>query len=193
MNDTSATGSATGKFSCRKLETSDLEKVMHWRMLPHVTEFMNTDPALTLEGQEQWYQKLVDAGELYHWIIEVDGFPCGLIYLTDMDPVNKRCSWGYYIAEKKLRSVKLAIALEMSLYDYVFSKLGLNKIYGESFRINSAIAKLHELCGCKTEGVLRQHIFKNGRYYDLCLQSILAEEWANLRNKIKYQHIDFSN
>jgi len=179
------------RFNCRRLEVSDLERVMNWRMSPHVTEFLNTDPVLTLDGQKQWFDKLVAAGE-YYWIIEVDSIPCGVINLADIDMTNKHCTWGYYVAEKKLRSFDLAMSLEMSLYDYAFDKIGLNKVIGESFCINKAAVKMHELCGCKTEGILRQHIFKNGQYYDVCVQSMLAEEWNNLRHKRKYQHIAFA-
>jgi len=184
-------GRATRVYSCRRLEVNDLEEVMHWRMSEHVTQFMNTDPVLELEGQKQWFERLCAAGELYYWIICVDSIPCGLINLADVDGINKRCSWGYYVAEKKLRSIELAMALEMSLYDYAFDKIGLNKVTGESFCLNTAAVKMHELCGCKTEGILRRHIFKNGQYYDVCVQSMLAEEWRNIRNKYEYQRIDF--
>lgn len=176
-------------YNCRKLTVDDLEMVMNWRMLPEITKFMNTDPVLTIEAQRLWYDKM-SAGDFYYWIIEVDRIPCGLINLADIDKINKRCTWGYYIAEKKLRSFELAMSLEMSLYDYVFDKIGLNKITGESFCINTAI-KIHELCGCITEGVLKQHILKNGQYFDVTIQSMFAETWSNIRNNLEYQKIDF--
>jgi RimJ/RimL family protein N-acetyltransferase len=75
--------------------------------------------------------------------------------------------------------------------DMTNKRLELNKIFGESFCINTAAVKMHELCGCKTEGILRRHILKNGQYYDICVQSMLAEEWKSVRNGFKYQHIDF--
>jgi RimJ/RimL family protein N-acetyltransferase len=85
------------------------------------------------------------------------------------------------------------MALEMSLYDYVFDKIGLNKVIGESFCLNTASVKMHELCGCKTEGILKQHILKNGQYYDVCIQSMLAEEWKNIRSGFEYQRIEFAD
>ncbi len=180
-------------YHCRKLNADDLETVMRWRMSAHVTKYMNTDPILTLEGQKEWFEKLSAADDFYYWVIHVDGVPCGLINLSDIDTTNKRCTWGYYVAEKKLRSFELAIALEMSLYDYAFYQLGLNKMTGESLQINATAIKMHELCGCKTEGVLRRHILKNGTYHDVCSQSMLAEEWARIRNNFDYQHIGFES
>jgi hypothetical protein len=182
---------ASNTYYCRKLTAGDLESIMRWRMLPHVTKFMNTDPLLTLEGQTEWFEKLSSAGEIFYWIIHVNDIPCGVINLSDVDLHNGRCTWGYFVAEKKLRSFNLAISLEMSLYDYVFDKLKLNKITGESFCLNTAAVKMHELCGCKTEGILRQHIFKNGLYYDVCVQSMLADEWKSIRGGLEYRHIEF--
>ena len=179
------------EYRCRKLESSDLENVIRWRMSHDVTRYMNTDPALTLEGQREWYYRLTASGEFFYWVIEVDGVPCGVINLADVDQTNKRCTWGYYVAEKRCGSFDLAASLEMSLYDYVFDVLRLNKVIGESFCLNAAAVKMHELCGCRTEGVLRQHIFKNGQFYDVCVQSMLAEDWKELRDKYEYQKICF--
>ena len=180
-------------YRCLKLAITDLEHVMHWRMLPHVTRFMNTDPVLTLDGQKKWFEKISSAEWMYYWIVHVDDVPCGVVSLTNIDLTNKRCTWGYYIAEKNLRSLNLAISLEMSLYDYVFDKMALNKITGESFCLNIAAVKIHELCGCKTEGIMRQHILKKGQYYDVCIQSMFAEKWKKIRNDFEYQHIEFTD
>ena len=180
-------------YTCRKLRKDDLKTVMHWRMLPYVTRYMNTDPILTIKDQICWYDKMLSSNDLYYWIVHVDNAPCGVINLNDVDNINKRCSWGYYVAEKKFRSLRLAISLEMSLYNYAFEILNLNKVVGKSFCINKTVIKLHELCGCKTEGVLRQHIYKNGQYYDVCIQSMILDDWKIIRNKVDYQSIEFSD
>jgi len=182
----------TQKFSLTRLAVANLETVMHWRMLPHVTQYMNTDPELTLEGQKLWFEKLSSAGENFYWVINVEDTPCGVINFADIDFENKHCTWGYYIAEKELRSLPLAIALEMSLYDYAFDTLKLNKVTGESFCLNTAAVTMHELCGCKSDGILRQHVLKKEQFYDVCVQSMLKEEWYSLRDDFEYQHLDFS-
>ena len=38
----------------RSIEQTDLENIMHWRMDPDITRYMNTNPRLTLEGQKAW-------------------------------------------------------------------------------------------------------------------------------------------
>ena len=179
------------QYICRSLTVNDLERVMGWRMSPQVTQFMNTDPILTLEGQQRWFNEMSSDGNFHHWVINVDNTPCGVIYLSCIDNTNKRCTWGYYIAETKMRSFYLALALEVSLYDYTFDLMGFNKVIGESFCLNTTAIKMHELCGCKTEGILRQHILKNGQYYDICVQSMLASDWDKIRNNFDVKRINF--
>jgi len=181
------------KYHCRKLGFDDLERVMHWRMSQHVTKYMNTDPVLTIEAQKKWFQELTDTEANYYWVIEVDDTPCGVINLEGIDVKNKRCTWGYYVAEKSLRSFRLSMCLEMSLYDYVFDIVGMNKISGESFCENAAAIKMHEMCGCETEGVLKMHIFKNGQFYDVCVQSMYAQLWRKIRSGFQYQKIKFED
>ncbi len=86
-----------------RLKEENLEMVMDWRMRPYVTEYMYTDPQLTMESQRAWYDRVKDRDDRIIWIINYEGQPIGLINVFDIDRVNSRCSWGYYIAEKEYR------------------------------------------------------------------------------------------
>ena len=174
-----------------KLRENDLEMVMDWRMRPYVTEFMNTDPVLTIERQKEWFERISDRDDQINWIIILDEKPIGLINVFDIDRVNSRCSWGYYIAEKEARSLKLALYLEWSLYDYVFDVLGLHKLCNETFVENKQVIKLHIMCGAKEDGIMRQHIYKNGIYHDVSIGSIMDTEWYEKRKTTKYESFPF--
>ena len=62
-----------------RIRESDLEMVMDWRMRPYVTEFMNTNPVLTIEGQKKWFERIKDQDDQINWIIHCDDKPIGLI------------------------------------------------------------------------------------------------------------------
>lgn len=173
------------------LKESDLEKVMDWRMRPYVTEFMNTDPVLTLEKQKIWFKGIKDSDTQKYWIINVEGVPVGIVNIFDIDRINSRCSWGYYIAEKEFRSLQLAMYLEWNLYDYVFYSEKLHKLCNETFVENEQVIKLHILCGGKEDGIMREHICKNGVYHDVSVGSILEQDWARIRKKKKYDKFVF--
>ena len=178
-------------YRCRKVRESDLETLMRFRMEEHVTKYLNTDPVLTLESQKKWFDQMIAKGEFYYWVLEVDDKISGVLNLHDMDNSNKRCTWGYYVADKKARSLHLSLSLEMSIYDFAFDVLRLNKVVSESFCDNVAAVKLHEICGCDTEGVLKQHIYKKGIFYDVVFQAMFAKKWRETRGKFSYEKIEF--
>lgn len=173
------------------LREDDLEMVMNWRMRPYITKYMNTDPVLTIEMQKSWFNNVKDDNTQRNWIINYDGKPVGLINIFDIDEANSRCSWGYYIAEQDVRSLNLAMYLEWNLYDYVFEVLRLHKLCNETFTENKQVVKLHMLCGGKEDGIMRDHVCKNGIYYDVSIGSILSSEWAKKKTNISYDVFTF--
>lgn len=169
-----------------KVREDNLEQIMEWRMRPDITRYMNTDPELTLDGQKLWYYQIKDNPTQRHWVIYVDDVPSGVMQLFDIDSKNKHCSWGYYVANSTVRSLQLAVNLEWNLYDYVFDHLQLHKLCSETFVENKYVTKLHKLCGSRQDGVMRQHICKNGEYHDISIYSILADEWYEKRQSLSY-------
>lgn len=178
-------------ITLRKITEDDLEMIMNWRMSETVTRYMNTNPKLTLEGQKKWYKSLETNEKARNWIIEVDGVPAGLINLADIDWENGTATWGYYIGEEKLRSLRLAISLEMSLYDYGFEVLGFSELYSKVFKLNEGVWKLHTACGCKIIKEVQGEIEKEGVFYDMVHLSIKRDEWLKIRENKKYDKINY--
>lgn len=183
---------------CRKIYESDLETLMKWRMMPEITKYMNTDPKLTMEDQKKWYASILEdekrpltEREKFCWILEVDGVPSGFVSLVDIDYNAKKLQTGVYIAEKSKRSLRLIIDLQWNLYRYSFEKLGMNKVCEEVFAENKAVNRILDICGSQREGTLRQHIFKNGVYYDVVTRGILKSEWEQKRRNLQYNYINF--
>lgn len=175
----------------RKIEEGDLENIMRWRMDPDITRYMNTDPVLTMEGQKKWLAAVEANTDVKYRLIEVDRQPAGVINIGGLNNPSGDCTWGYYIGEKKLRSLKTALALEMSLYDYLFLTLHKKNLYGDIFTENAGVIQLHLLCGSEIVEEKKNHICKNGRFYDVTFMRMSAERWEQLRSSKKYEQISF--
>lgn len=175
----------------RKIREDDLERIMNWRMQPDITKYMNSDPKLTLEGQKKWFEKIKKSETDFYWVLVVDGVPSGIASLVDYDKQSGKIHTGVYIAEKSKRSLQLTMELQWSLYDYAFDVLGVHKVCEEVFEANKAVNRILDMIGSKREGVLRDHIYKNGTYYNVVVRGILKEEWDSLREKISYQSYPF--
>lgn len=175
----------------REIRTEDLEVIMAWRMDPDITRYMNTDPQLTLEGQRKWFHSISQNTDVLYWLIEIDGERAGVINLTGLDCPRGSLGWAYYIGEKRLRSMKTALALEMNLYDYAFDVLGKKELVGDIFTLNRGVIQLHLLCGSQIMEEKKNHVYKNGQYYDVTFMHITAERWREIRDNKKYDKISF--
>jgi UDP-2,4-diacetamido-2,4,6-trideoxy-beta-L-altropyranose hydrolase/UDP-4-amino-4,6-dideoxy-N-acetyl-beta-L-altrosamine N-acetyltransferase len=181
------------KVSLKLLTEKEIELLMEWRMRPDITRYMNTDPHLTLEGQLAWLERIKADSTRRDWIVYIEETPIGYVNMTDIDRVNGRCGWGWFLAGQEHRSLQLATYLEWNLYDYAFGHLGLHKLCSETFTDNRYVVMLHRLCGSTEEGILRQHICKNGTYYDVSVASMLAAEWEEKRGSLTYEQFPFED
>jgi hypothetical protein len=163
---------------------------MNWRMKPEITKYMYTDPELTIEKQRRWYEKINNDPSVRYWIIEYDGIAIGLLNITEIDLVNRRCFWGYYIGDDRFRGKGIAKTLECNLYDYVFYKLGLHKLCMEVLSFNEKVVKLHQKFGSEIEGIFKEHIYKNGQFFDVVRMAVLKRKWDRIRSQYDYDKID---
>ena len=176
----------------RKVTEQDLERVREWRMLPEITRYMYSDPQISPEQQRAWFGRIDAAPRSRVWIIELTetSEPVGILSLSDIDLVHRRACWAYYIASEAAKGKGLAKTLELNLYRYVFEEMQLNRLWCEVLAFNDRVVSLHERFGSKVEGVLRQHILKNGEKHDVVRMAILADEWPDVRDKFRYDLIE---
>ncbi len=57
------------------------------------------------------------------------------------------------------------------LIDFIFNDMNINKIRLSVFSFNERAIKSYEKCGFEVEGVLKNEIFKDGKYYDEIIMS----------------------
>lgn len=177
------------QLSLRKIRKEQLEMIMKWRIKPNITCNLYTDPVLTLEIQKKWFKKINNDSSLRYWIIHYEDTPIGLLWLYGIDQVNKRCEWGYFIGEDDFRGRGLARTLECNIYDYVFNVMNLNKLHCEVFAFNEKVVSIHKKFGSDIEGVLKQHIYKQGKFFDIVCMGIIAEKWKNIKCNYQYEKI----
>lgn len=177
----------------RSIKEADLETIMQWRMQPNITQYMNTDPKLTLNDQYKWYHNIMKKKNDYYWIILLDDIKIGVASLINADIANKKIYTGVYIAVHEKRSLRLILDIQWNLYEYAFEYLHYNKVCEEVFSINKSVLRILDMCGSKCEGELRNHILKNGIYYNVTIRGILKNEWFALKPNITYNKINIED
>ena len=175
----------------RKITEDDLEKIMYWRMDEEITRYMNTNPRLTLEKQKAWFAAIQEDPGVIYRLIQVDGQPAGVIDLTGLDDPDGNLGWAYYMGERKLRSIQRAISLEMSMYDFAFEVLKKKAVYSDVFTLNKGVIQLHKICGCETVEEKKNHVCKEGVWYDVTFMRMTCDNWMKIRSGKKYEKISW--
>jgi UDP-4-amino-4,6-dideoxy-N-acetyl-beta-L-altrosamine N-acetyltransferase len=178
-----------GIIRLRTINSDDLKKIMLWRMSPEVTQYMYTDPQLTMEKQKKWYKKINSDATCKYWIITYDNIDIGVVGLTDIDLANRRCNWNWYIGEISYRGSGIAQQVQYNICDYVFEKLQLNRLYSEVLATNLRNIKAYEKCGYMVEGILKEHILKNNVFYDVAICGITNSKWKAIKQDYIYREI----
>lgn len=169
------------KVSLRPLEPADEDRLYAWRNSPEVAAFMYTDHRISAEEHARWFAGLAGDPRRDYRIIEVDGAPAGPANFADIDPVQGRASWAYYLADPAVRGKGVGGYVEFLMIERAFGEMGLRKLWCEVLITNEAVWKLHQKFGFRQEALFRAHVIKAGQPMDVMGLGLLAEEWPAVR------------
>ena len=176
----------------RAIEREDLEilhRAINDPFLEKMEESFNFPISLT--QQEKWLENVLQNRSDMRLMIEYQGAAVGWISLTNIDWKNRTAELSQKIkAEASERVPNDIMDAMMGFLHYAFYELNLNCIYGTVLEYNHLSRKLARKCGLKEEGVLRERIFKNGKYHNLIPNSIIKSDFDNAYKKYKEERID---
>jgi len=104
----------------------------------------------------------------------------GDIGISLIDPKNKHAEIGMTIGDKNYWGKGYGTDLVKTILRFCFKELDLNKVYLDVWEENKRAIGCYSKCGFKKDGVLREHVFKDGRYHDKWAMSVLRKEWEEL-------------
>lgn len=174
------------KVDLRPLEPADSERLYAWRNSPEVAAFMYTDHPITPEEHARWFAGIAGDPKRDYRIVLVDGVPCGPANFSDIDRVQGRAGWAYYLADPSVRGKGVGGYVEFLMIERAFDEpesggLGLRKLWCEVLITNEPVWKLHQKFGFRQEALFRAHVVKAGRPIDVMGLGLLAEDWPAVR------------
>ncbi len=159
---------------------TDAAKVHQWFNDPEVTHFMVTGRYPTTELQARALLEAQVRSEEHVVFVVVDSAtekPLGLVGLYDMDMVVRKAEMRIIIGEKEYWGKGVGTeAVELITY-YGFDRLQLNKVYLGVMEENIKAVKAYEKAGFAHEGVLKDDLFRNSRYYDCVNMALLRKDY----------------
>lgn len=131
--------------------------------------------------QEQWFKGLErDVSTLRCAVVpHGEKGAVGTVVLSEIDYKNASAQVHIKLAKGSGRRKGYGRDAIKAVLRYAFEELRLNCVYAQVLPDNELSRKLFERSGFREEGILRERLYKNGGFQDVCVYSILRKEYRH--------------
>lgn len=112
----------------------------------------------------------------------------GGIGMHHWEQQTKRAQIGYWISQEYEGRGIINKCLQRFV-DFLFEKIGLNKIEIHFVPANKRSARVAERIGARIEGLIRQSVIRNGALEDIVIAGLLKTEWKPLSAKAEAEPV----
>ena len=179
----------------RDFEERDIEYIYKWKNDPKLSMLIvGQFKPFTYEDAEKWVHGCMGEHETYKfWAIctnDEEEQIIGWASISDIDYTNSSVCYHGLVISPEYSDGMAWIETNLFVFEYIFEHLKLNRMYGTSL-LGHPVSNAAEVIFYQTrEGIQREAIFKNGRYYDLVLSGLLRREYIEHKNNGDYSYIN---
>jgi RimJ/RimL family protein N-acetyltransferase len=175
----------------RELRLSDAPSLLQMLSTDEVSRFISPPPT-TVEGFERfiaWTHRERAAGHYVCFAVVPHGMDTaiGIFQVRQLEPSFDTAEWGFAIGSAFWGTGVFVDGAKM-VVDFTFNTIGTHRLEAraavQNGRGNAALKKL----GATAEGVLRKSFLRNDEYLDQTLWTILAADWALIRQTSNVVH-----
>lgn len=167
------------KVYLRALEPEDYLVSIKWRNDNEIWSMLGGPKYfVSQEYERQWVKNAIADNKnliLAICLLENDKY-IGNVYLTNIDYINSCAKTHVLIGNKSYWGKGVAYRAYLQLIDFAFNERGLNRLESLILENNYGSIRLHEKIGYKKEGLLRNSVFKNGKYNNQLIFSLLKTD-----------------
>lgn len=172
----------------RAIEKSDLPHFVEWFNDSEVTENLLLHIPLSLDKEQMWYESMLKGPQASLPLMIEIKTPEGWVAVGDcsfhnIEETNRCSEVGIVIGDKTAWNKGIGTEAMRLLLRHGFLNLNLNRIYLHVYETNPRGIRCYEKAGYVQEGRLRQAVYKNGRYLDVIVMSVLRSEWDALNQR----------
>ncbi len=164
-------------------ERNDLPKFVEWLNDPEVRRFLSVSMPLSQATEENWFESMLKRPAEEHPLgIEIEdpkGWKlignCGFF---DFNWRTRCAEVGIFIGEKSCWNKGYGTEVMQLLLRHGFGTLNLNRIFLHVDAENLGGIRAYKKAGFIQEACLRQADFREGKYRDDLIMSVLHSEWT---------------
>jgi RimJ/RimL family protein N-acetyltransferase len=170
------------KIRLRSAERQDIPQFVTWLNDPEVIENLMIYAPMSIAEEEDWFNHMLERAKderpLVIEVLENDKWimvgNCGI---HNIDWRCRSAELGIFIGEKSFWNRGYGTAVMRLLIKYGFQTLNLNRLMLDVYDSNPRAIRTYEKAGFIHEGRKRRAMYKDGRYKDILIMSVLRDEW----------------
>jgi len=165
------------KVILRALRRSDFGKILEWVNDPEIRYLTGTIYPISEIEHEKWIENKIN--EKTDKMFAIDDLKnkkfIGLIGSKNTDFVNRNTELYIYIGDKEYWGKGYGTDAIATFVKFCFDELNLHRVYLYVFAYNERAIRAYEKVGFVTEGILKESVYKNGKYHDKLLMAIVKK------------------
>lgn len=173
------------RITLREYQLEDLPQIREWVndyeitnnlhdvfLFPNTVHETETFLKMMIEGKSGSKGFIISDKDTLSYIGQID--------LHQIDYKNSNAVLGIVIGKKDYLGKGYGSEAIAILQKFVFKTLNLNRLELTVYEYNERAYHCYLKCGFKEEGKMRKKLFRDGRYWDVVMMSILKEEYEEL-------------
>ena len=164
----------------RALEPDDYKTTIKWRNDSEIWSLVGGPKYfVSSDFEKEWINNAIhNSKEIKLGIcLKENNELIGFVSIIDIDWINRSARSPIMLGDKKYWGKGLATEALLLILKFAFYERGLNRIWGHILENNRGSQKVYLKCGYKKEGVFRSSIYKNGKYQNQVILSVLREDF----------------
>jgi len=165
----------------RALELSDLKKLNQWHnddnIYPHIT---GNKYFISSARDEKWLKDILkNDSSSFHLAIcykETDEM-IGYTSFLDVDYLNSKAIIGGFTLDRVFQRRHFGTDAFLQYMNFAFNEMGLNRLVTAYLENNIVTARHMKIHGFKIESILREEVYKLGKFHNVVVVSLLASEY----------------
>ena len=138
---------------------------------------------INLERQHEWFKTLQHKSDRRYYILatRTQDF-IGIVRTDEIDPVNRSIRVGGDVLPK-YQGKGYGTRMFRLIQKYCFDYLNMNRLWLLVLENNKVAIKLYRKAGLVEEGCQREAIFRDGKYLNYLMMSILRSEYEKMAGR----------
>ena len=166
----------------RAFEPDDYKTTITWRRDDQIWSQLGGTKYFVSEAYEKdWIMNAIKDGKSIRLAVclKENNLHIGNVYITDINTISRNGTSHVLIGNHDYWGKGYGTEAYKLLLNYAFNERGLHRIQAHVLESNIGSIKMHEKVGYHREGMLRESVFKNGRFQNQIVFSILEDEYRN--------------